>query len=285
MFRNTTHSYLLRISGALIALTLLFSACSPLAQPPAEPTVTQPAAVEPTPAPTDTTAPTQAPTDETQSIGPAYKVDLNGVAEEVTAQVVEAVAAGDDVMPTDVMPQYTLLSLQDYPITKHVKTPQIYMIQVKDLEVNETAAKMAEDLKALLQTQQVGDQLPYLPLQISVKQALHPQVKFLDFQNGKGVRFLTEWHNGLAPIDNRGLVYTFQGLTNDGKYYVAAVLPVNNEGLPADEADTAHLPANYQSDYTNYLSATTSMLEKSADSAYTPDLSKLDAMMQSMVTQ
>jgi hypothetical protein len=180
------------------------------------------------------------------------------------------------------MPQYTLLTLQGYPIAAQLKQPQIFVYPVQGLGVNQAAAQAAADLQTLLQTQQPGDQMPYLPLEFGVKQALRAQVKYLDFKNGQGVRFLTEWHNGLAPIDNHGLIYTFQGLTGDGKYYIAVVLPVNLQGLPSDQNDTSRLPSDFPNDYSHYLADTASLLEQSPAGAYTPDLSQLDAMLQSI---
>ena len=63
---------------------------------------------------------------------------------------------------------------------------------------------------------------------------MHVQVQYLDFKSGTGVRFLTQFNNGMAPVNNHDLIYTFQGLTSDGKYYIAAVLPVTHPDLPAN---------------------------------------------------
>jgi hypothetical protein len=232
--------------------------------------------------PTETAAPTQAPATNGEQSPTSATLDISGLAQNVTSQVVAAVAPGADAASTDVMPQYTLLTLQGYPISFHLKTAQVFVYPVKDLGVNEVAAKVAASLQTLLQTQQAGDQLPYLPLEFSAKQAIRSQVKYLDFKNGQGVRFLTEWHNGLAPIDNYGLIYTYQGLTRDGQYYVAAVLPVNLQGLPVDANDTSRLPTDFQQDYLHYLADTTSLLDQNPVGAYTPDLGLLDAMMQSI---
>ena len=46
---------------------------------------------------------------------------------------------------------------------------------------------------------------------------MHSQVQYLDFKNGTGVRYLTQFDQGILPINNYELVYTYQGLTSDGK--------------------------------------------------------------------
>jgi hypothetical protein len=130
------------------------------------------------------------------------------------------------------MPQYRRLTLQGYPVGNHLFKPQVFVYPVADLaKANETAGKAAADLQALLQTRQAGDQLPLLPLS-NATQVLHAQMQTLDFKNGKGFRFLTQFAQGMVAVKNHEWIYTFQGLTSDGKYYVAAILPVTNPGLP-----------------------------------------------------
>ena len=245
----------------LLALMLALTACN------------QPTSV---PIPTATTEPVPA------NLGTIpVTVDISGMAQSVTSEVVPAVPASASGPMSAVMPEYTLLTLQGYAVAKSAHTPQILVIRVSDLGVNATAAKAAADLQTLLQNQQAGVTLPYLPI-YNEKQMLHAQVKFLDFRNGKGVRFVTEWSQGLIPVNNRQLIYTFQGLTSDGKYFVAVVLPLNLAELPADEMSTSGLPADFPNNYTQYLSDTAARLDQQAAGAFTPDLSKLDAMMQSI---
>ena len=230
-----THTFFSRVLVALLAVMLLLTACTPPTNV-AVPTVTlaAPGVVTATPEPTHiatmaaipTEAPTAAPTAGAETVAIPVSLNNAGAADGVTTQVVPAVPSGADTTGNLVMPQYTLLTLQGYPISDHKMQPRIYVFAVKDLGVNEAAAAEAANLQALLQNQQVTDPMPYLPLQFSVKQVMHPQVKFLDFKNGKGARYLTEWHNGMAPINNHDLIYTFQGLTNDGQYYVAVEMPV-----------------------------------------------------------
>jgi hypothetical protein len=238
-------------------------------------------AVEPTRAPTETVALTQPSPDDNAQGGDAMTVDVRGVAQRFTSQVVAAVPVSADAPWWQVMPQYTLLTLEGYPISNRV-TPQIYIYPVKDLGVNQTAQQAAQDLQVLLQSRQTGETLPCLPLLGDV-QMMHAQVQYLDFQNGKGVRFLTQYANGIVPINNHELFYAYQGLTDDGLYYVAVVLAVNLPGLPADATAMDGLPTDFMANYLQYKADTVGMLDQQPASAYSPDLSTLDAMMQSMV--
>jgi hypothetical protein len=267
-----------RIVPGLALAALLLSSCGQPAQ------VIQPTNTAAFPPAPTTPAATAAPTQDANAL-PAVSMDTAGVAENATTQVVEAVPPGDTTAWTEVMPAHAQITLEGYPVSGHLLQPQIFAYRVDELGVNETAAKQAQDLQALLQNPAPGDQLPYLPLMFSARQALHPQFKTLAFQNGTGVRYLTEWHNGMGAVNNQALLYTFQGLTNDGKYYVSAVLPVNLAGLPATSQDTSGLPATFQEDYTQYMADIISQLDQAPDDAFTPDLSKLDALVQSLEVQ
>jgi hypothetical protein len=108
-------------------------------------------------------------------------------------------------------------------------------------------------------------------------------LKYLDFKNGQGVRFLTQFDQAYLPINNDELFYTYQGLTSDGKYYVAAVLPVNAADLPADGTVTDELKAgDFGANFMLYLEQVVKQLESQPATSFTPDLGKLDAMMASL---
>lgn len=208
-------------------------------------------------------------------------LDLSGLAQAQTVETVAAVPASAGGFWTGVMPQHTLLTLQGYPVAGSVYQPQIFIYPVADLAgFNETAGKIAVDLQALLQTRQAGDPLPFLPL-LNAKQMLHPQVQYLDFKNGKGVRFLTWYSQGFMRITNPGLIYTFQGLTGDGKYYIAAVLPVSHPELPRTEQVFTQSNEELKN-YLPYVTKTIAWLEQQPGSSFTPDLAKLDALVQSI---
>lgn len=119
-----------------------------------------------------------------------------------------------------------------------------------------------------------------LPLFGSV-QVMHAQFQYLDFTNGQGMRFLTQYNSGIVPVNNAQLFYTYQGLTSDGLYYAAVVAPVNLPELPLD-ATSASLTTDWPASYQRLLSDTIQLLNKQSASAFTPDLALLDAMVRSI---
>ena len=120
--------------------------------------------------------------------------------------------------------------------------------------------------------------IPFLPL-FNAAQVMHTQVKYLDFQNGKGVRFLTMYSQGLMPADNAGVFYTFQGITDDGAYYVAIIMPVSHPSLDGDPGTA------FMDDPLNYMNGVAEQLDRQASNTFTPDLTVFDALVESITIQ
>ncbi|HEX9014095.1 MAG TPA: hypothetical protein VF813_11280, partial [Anaerolineaceae bacterium] len=165
MLREKTHLFMLRVSGALLAIVLL-AAC---AAPAVAPAATQPAPAATLPAPTaDSAAPTAMPTQtqEAKAVqGSPVTLDVSGVAQSFSSEEIAAVSASEGGPIWDVMPQHSVLTLAGYPLTNTLMKPQIFIYPAKDLAAaNEAAGKIAVNLQALLQNQQADKYLPFLPL-------------------------------------------------------------------------------------------------------------------------
>ena len=123
--------------------------------------------------------------------------------------------------------------------------------------------------------------MPFLPL-FNAKQMMHSHTQYLDFQNGLGLRYLTWFSQGIVPVNNSELIYTYQGITSDGKYYVAAVLPINHSSLPTDGIITGNETPEFSSDYDTYLMNVAASLNTQSAKGFSPDLTQLDALMSSL---
>ena len=262
---------------AILTGSLLLSACSTAVPATAVPT-TVPAASA-----TSAPAPTLAQTAVSPTAGaPQISLDTGSLAAGFQTETVTAVTAADNVPYWEVLPQYTRLTLEGYPITDHLMQPQIFIYPVEELKgANEGASQIVASLQTLLQAPQEIPNMPFLPL-FNAAQVMHAHVQYLDFKNGQGVRYLTEFDQGIVPINNHELIYTYQGLTGDGRYYVAAVLPVNHPSLPANETVSGNEPPEFTSDFPAYLANVAGMLNTQAAATFTPDLTLLDAMMSSI---
>jgi len=271
-------------------LTVWVAGCVPASnetatQPPSQPSETIYATLPPTTVtqPTGTALPTQAPGGTPGEL----TLDYAAVAQSIDLQTIPAQPSNPGDPYWVGAPEYRLLSLQGYSVTNGEGLPQVFIYPVAEMaSANPNMAEVAADLQTLLQTHMASQPLPMLPLPVSEKQIIDARVQRLDFQNGLGVRYLTQTGNGIVPVNNAELNYTFQGLTNDGQYYVAALLPVTHPQLPAGHELGAQLAAEIEKDpgyYANYLSTTITMLEQQPAASFTPNLDSLDAMLRSLL--
>ena len=270
-----------RLATALLAGSLVLLACSPAVSPSAPPNPTETSAPVATFAPTAGAAPSATAVLATEG-SPAFSLDTGGLATGLQTETVAAVAASDAAPYWEVLPEYTRVTLQGYPISSHLLQPQIFIYPAAELgTINEGAGGIVASLQSLLQSPQEIANMPFLPL-FNASQVMHAQVQYLDFRSGHGLRYVTEFAQAFLPINNYDLIYTYQGLTADGKYYVAAVLPVNHPSLPAEEKVTGSEPPEFTSDFPAYLANTTAGLNQQATNSFAPDLAQLDAMMSSL---
>jgi hypothetical protein len=112
------------------------------------------------------------------------------------------------------------------------------------------------------------------------------QIHAVNFKNGGGVRYLTQVFMNFQTVNNKELFYYYQGMTDDGKYYVQAILPINAPFLAADSDPNAPLPADgipfNTSDFSSYLDAVTQQLNSTDTFSFTPYLEHLDALIESI---
>jgi len=127
----------------------------------------------------------------------------------------------------------------------------------------------------------VSGTLPLLP-QVPGSQTFNAGLKYLDFKSGSGVRYISRLSFDVSPISNANIFYTFQGLTSDGKYYVTFFSPLKTNALPTDSTMTAAESDALAKNYDTYVRETADKLGALASTEFTPDLAKLDALIESL---
>jgi hypothetical protein len=135
-----------------------------------------------------------------------------------------------------------------------------------------------------------AEQLPGVPF-LNARQIFAANIKPITFQNGSGVRFLTEYAQYNAPANNHEIFYHFQGVTQDGAYYVVAIFPITAPMLAETNDPAAALPPggitypyidDPNADWDGYYGAVTSLLNATTPDAFTPMLNHLDLLIQSI---
>lgn len=193
---------------------------------------------------------------------------------------------GDDYMPGDTYPTHFEFTFESYAVGEHFHTPKILVYPVEEYRaISDHAEDTIDNLAEALITRPSGgsmSNLPFLPIWPAA-QIFSAQVTYFDFQNGSGVRYLTLFGQGLAPVDNQNLFYTYQGLTEDGRYYLSAVLPVALPTLPDDGASEIDDWTAFTENWEDYIAETITWLQMQGSETFTPNLTLLDEMMASFL--
>jgi len=211
-----------------------------------------------------------------------------GVANSAESEVVPV--SGPDSGPWSVAPAHLRFQLTGYQLQGKFFEPQIFVYPTDQYaQMYPAAADQIQRLKKLLAGSALSkDTAPMVPF-FNAAQVFASQMQILEFKNGRGVRLLTQYDQYPAIINNREMFYHFQGLTNDGKYYIIAVLPVTSSILPADEKPESPVPAGGVSVPSGtipdpaYYEAVTKALDAMYPDSFNPSLFQLDALIQSIM--
>jgi hypothetical protein len=218
----------------------------------------------------------------------------NGLATGADPEVVPAVGPNDGA-PWDVAPAYSKFSLTGYPLQGKFFEPYFVVYPAHEFEsANEGAASSLKALREIIANPSAPltpEVIPGVPT-FNAGMAFASNMQILHSQNLTGVRALTEYAQYFAPINNREMIYQFQGLTNDGTYYVIAILPINAPFLAADEDPAAAVPGDGvpfpdyntadDTQFETYYQAITEKLNSTGPDSFSPPLGQLDALIQSI---
>ncbi len=196
------------------------------------------------------------------------------------------------------LPNHVRIAFDDDTITNDYvdfQQRQILIIPIKDYlahfestpDTQQFVKKEIETLRAILRkrsTRVTGD-IPVFPPP-NAAQVLHARVKYFTFEGGSGVRFITTYAQDTVPITSDELFYTFQGLTNDGKYLISAFFPARVEGLAptrskVTQAELDQITKNYDA----YLKTRVALIEKPLPTDFEPSLTDLDTVLATLGLQ
>jgi putative hemolysin len=200
------------------------------------------------------------------------------LAREVLGTWVEAAPA----MAGDMIPAHREMVFADYLLANVFHQPRLTVYPVADFAEGSASAASATQLRDLLAQRPVDPpSVPKLPLW-NAGEMMRAQLAWLDFGDGAGVRYLSQYGQAYLPINNREMFYTYQGLTTDGRYYVALILPVSHPELPPDEMIVGD-PQSFVDNYDAFQADVEQWLESQPADAFVPDLNLLDALVTSLL--
>ena len=312
MFRNRFITLVLLIL-ALVACQTAEEPAPPTAAPLPTTALTETATAEPAPTDAPTAEPTLPPTTEPTAEPTATPVEEEEAEEEATAvptpeppsviyegiqfeqgglatavlpTLVPEQITGNDGPFWDTYPAYYQFDFEGYPLEETFHTPRLTIYPAPAYAgLNLAAREQIEALTTLLADPATGlaqDNLPFVPL-FNAAQVFHSQAEIVEFSNGRGVRYLTAYAQSIFPLSNQELFYTFQGLTDDGAYYISAIFPISSAILPNTPPNlTTEEWEELGENYMEYLAETTAALDALTADEFLPTLSSLDQLVQSL---
>jgi hypothetical protein len=215
-----------------------------------------------------------------------------GMADGANAEVAPA-ATEDQGGPWGAGPEHISIELTGYSAVNEnaALKNMILVYPVKEyMDANWGAAKSIPELQAIL----ANPSLPITPSNspsvpaYNAGQLITARTGIINFQNGSGLRQLTEYAQYSAPITKNGEIYQYTGLTSDGKYFIIVVLPIQTPLLSTGDnpsADGVAFPDMGTADetaFTTYYQTMTDKLNAFDPNAFQPSINQLDAFIQSI---
>jgi hypothetical protein len=240
-----------------------------------------------------------------RNISLAYNPAL---APSVETGTVPAVPVSDQIMFAESHPEYAQIYFMgfkdgwvyDLPIYAENRVAQVMVFRVADFpgygdDSQQGFVNQSQALARLLQSGVEADrcaeplmdyesELPFLPW-TNAKQAFCAQPKVVEFAGGKGIRYLAHYAQDPSPALDSQIFYTFQGISDDGQFYVSAFFPVQTGIFPTQP------PACPQCGDPNYnpfvewaatLKEQLSQLNAQAEDDFSPSLLMLDELVESI---
>jgi hypothetical protein len=172
--------------------------------------------------------------------------------------------------------------------------PIIYVIPVAEYEKmwndnnNPAVSATLTKLSTLLKDKPGLDSMssmPVLPFErVTGSNDLSVHGKYLSIQSGEGVRFVGRFAQSPVPVsnDNPQLFYIYQGYSPDSTYLVSFFYPVSTSSLPRSADVAAAERQEVDADPTAYMSGKAQELNALHESDWSPNLSQLDAVIDSL---
>jgi len=201
-------------------------------------------------------------------------------------------ARGAGVFPEDFPPSRTIIYEDKRPYGIFASGQPVYgfpaynvirLYDLKNVGQKRTISASLQDLKRALRDRRDARALekPYTSLpDFPFRNAGHlvqEKVAYVDFQWGRGVFYLCAFTQGPGNFPtNDGLLYLFQGISHDGRLYVAADFRVTSRLLaslknPSDDGDVDAEAIEVAH-----------RLNREPDNAFTPDLATIRSWMRDL---
>ncbi len=232
------------------------------------------------------------------SLALSFSYDATWASAVTTEEIEEAPYTGDEMPLWAANPAYTLFTFEDFAVDGDFFMPaqiriyrtetfadyslEDYGMEAETQKLSDLLEEQAELESAPAHALDTGSEpLPYLPM-VGAAQGFYAKPVYVEFEGGAGVRYLTYYALDVSPITEGRVFYTFQGITDDGLYYIAVNFPTLTE-LLMEDADLENLDYEaFVADFATYFTDTITSLDEQLDEDYIPGLGELDALVASI---
>ncbi len=193
-------------------------------------------------------------------------------------------------------PEHILIQLVGYPIIREYVEPVVRLFPVGKYQLlPDPHGKAAEEeinkLKTLLSQKPslpsykttIGGNapiIPYLPGR-NAGFILSAKTKYSSSSNVNGISYIPYFWQQAHQVDTDNFYYTFQGLSNDGQYYIAAEFPIALSKITLPKVSNQQLDTNIEVAI-NYVTQVAQALDRASSNSYSPNLDLLDALFKSI---
>lgn len=213
----------------------------------------------------------------------------DGLASGATSEIIPLANEETNSDPWSMAPEHILFTLNGYSAPPDAFDAVIRIYPAKEYAaLNPWAGESINNLQALLASPTItitNENAPTVPFIGSAAQQYAAQISLLSFNGGNGVRMISQYGQFPGHVIRSNSFYHYEGLTSDGNYLIAVLLPLT---LPLEstaenpEADGIPYPAEDFSAMDAYYLGVTEKLNAASPDSFQPTLAQLDALVQSI---
>lgn len=121
--------------------------------------------------------------------------------------------------------------------------------------------------------------LPFLPL-VAAGQMIRARTEYIETAQVRGIGYMTGFREVAEPFLSHELVYTFQGISMDGRYYISAIFTLFVNVLPSSYP-TVFNAEEFTANLDQYLQGITQDINKADEEAFSPSLATIESQIAS----
>ena len=274
-------SQLTMIISVLFTLSLACALTGETAEPAVDPVDTVATSVAATLAASEAELP---PTETEEALEP--DIIFQGVSfayDDSLADTVNAESIPGEGEPNDPwsIPDHIRFTFSSWVLVDAYHEPTIRIFPVAEFQtINPFIGDRLNGLQDAINAQDLEHEGIIVAEFFNAAQFLLSQAEFIEFKNGNGVRFISQYGQAAYPIGWPHMFYTFQGFTENGQYYISVILPVNHPSLP--HPDDVVLDTAFFDNFMNYAVEMETQLSGEIPDSFAPSLRLLDEVVESI---